>query len=431
MGGEQSSFSADVSSGSPQSGGQLGAVFSRLSPRLLPDFLARVQVRQAIANQKAEQEAARQTAIYEADGRLDACEGAMRMHALVERFFARGAGNDSATSEIEVLADFRASSSGKQCRRPLTWESARAALACLASHSSGWFQIAKTVHSTQPASYLRRLPGGSSTAAMASLQNELQKLTEERRRVSGSEDAHCVTRELFCQEKPKPVGATCEVLCISSQSEHLVPVLNSSPSSDCPAEHQTTDESDGGDIVPTPEMKAVACPNTAAATCEKKQRVQPPLPRSEPVQRTRSGHVFRKQQSVYVPQIIKKTRVKKESVVMIDEEDLEPVAPSCSSNVQLNGTIACTPLKHICRKERRKEMNALKIVGLKEQCKELGQSGLKAELVRRLLKAELSTEVVSESNVQLRTQGQSRKLSVGKACALGDATKSRRRLIII
>ena len=266
MGGEQSTFSADVSSGSPQSGGQLGAVFSRLSPRLLPDFLARVQVRQAIANQKAEQEAARQTAIYEADGRLDACEGAMRMHALVERFFARGARNDSATSEIEVLADFRASSSGMQCRRPLTWKSARAALACLASHSSGWFQIAETVHSTQPASYLRRLPGGSSTAAMASLQNELQKLTEERRRVSGSEDAHCVTRELFCQEKPKPVGATCEVLCISSQSEHLVPVLNSSPSSDCPAEHQTTDDSDGGDIVPTPEMVAVKCPSTAACT---------------------------------------------------------------------------------------------------------------------------------------------------------------------
>ena len=266
MGGEQSTFSADASSGSPQSGGQLGAILARLSPRLLADFLARVQVRQAIANQDAEQEAARQTAIDEADGRLDACEGAMRMHAIVERFFARGAGNDSATSEIEVLADFRASSFGMQCRRPLTWESARAALACLASHSSGWFQIVETVHSTQPASYFRRLPGGTSTAAMASLQNELQKLTEERRRVSGSEDAHCVTRGLFYRAKPKPVGATCEVLCISSQSEHLVPVLNSSPSSDCPAEHQTTDDSDGGDIVPTPEVVAVACPSTAACT---------------------------------------------------------------------------------------------------------------------------------------------------------------------
>ena len=76
-------------------------------------------------------------------------------------------------------------------------------------------------------------------------------------------------------------------------------------------------------------------------------------------------------------------------------------------------------------------MNALKIVGLKEQCKELGQSGLKAELVGRLLKAELSTEVVSESNVQLRTQGQSRKFSVGEACALGGPTKTGRRLMII
>ena len=197
-----------------------------------------------------------------------------------------------------------------------------------------------------------------------------------------------------------------------------------------PAEHQTTDDSDGDDIVPTPEMKAVACPNTAAATCEKKQRVQPPPPMSEPVQQTRSGRVLRKPHAIYVPQSIKKTRVKKESVVMIDDEDLEPVSPSCSSNVQLNGTIACTPLNHICRKERRKVLKALKIVDLKEQCKELGQSGLKAELVRRLLKAKLSTEVVSESNVQVRTQGQSRKFSVGAACTLGGPTKIRRRLII-
>merc|ERR1712032_677723 len=101
----------------------------------------------------------------------------MVMHGVVEHMFARDI-NMFAT-DVEVLAASCSTSFGAQCRRPMDTSQARAALACLASHSAMWFKLEAPQYSQRVGSFLRCLPGGSSAAAMSALRTELRNLHQE------------------------------------------------------------------------------------------------------------------------------------------------------------------------------------------------------------------------------------------------------------
>jgi len=132
-----------------------------------------------------DREAAHEAELGKLDAALGACEDALTAHKVLTSLFARGEGRASSATENELLAAVCSLSFAVQCKRQLSLEAGRAAIARLKEHGVGtWFYIEEAVLSTTAGCYLRRLPGGSMCAARESLVQELQKLREEKRKIA-------------------------------------------------------------------------------------------------------------------------------------------------------------------------------------------------------------------------------------------------------
>jgi len=126
---------------------------------------------------EAEREAHR-AAVDALERQMCTCEDALAVHAVVQQLFARGTGKDSAASEAEVIVAVCSESFSAQCHRPLSRESARAAMAYLERKATTWYRVEAAVHSRHAGAYLRRIPGGSSEAVRELLLNDLRELKE-------------------------------------------------------------------------------------------------------------------------------------------------------------------------------------------------------------------------------------------------------------
>lgn len=169
---------------------------SRSGNDRLQSLRERVQKRE-VADRAAENHRMR---IAELVKRIATCEEAMIAHGVVVQLFARGGsftdecfassqiddlfkrggGSAGKASEAEVINGLTAARSGMQSRRPIDAICAREALDCLTEFAAGWFVRSSLQYSNRPGSILRRLPGGSSTAATEALASELVRLSDER-----------------------------------------------------------------------------------------------------------------------------------------------------------------------------------------------------------------------------------------------------------
>jgi len=169
-----SAGSAAVAGAPPHSGVPTAA------GRSMEDRIQAIKMRM-LARQEAERkQAALQAAIRDLEHQCAVCEDAMALQPVLEMLFARGKGTSSAATEVELLSAATSSCYSAQFRRPMDREVACAALACLTARSAEWYRVEAAVHSRSAGSFLRRIAGGSSKAAMEALKAELQALKAQR-----------------------------------------------------------------------------------------------------------------------------------------------------------------------------------------------------------------------------------------------------------
>jgi len=139
--------------------------------------LARLKMNRCLAAQEA--------AILGAEREVAICEDAMAVHGVLEQLFARGEGKNSAASEAELLSAVTSTSFARQFRRPMDRETTQTALAFLTAKASDWYKAEAAVHSRTAGSYLRRVAGGSSKAAMKALLTTHQELKAKHTELKG------------------------------------------------------------------------------------------------------------------------------------------------------------------------------------------------------------------------------------------------------
>mmetsp|Transcript_858 Transcript_858/g.1655 ORF Transcript_858/g.1655 Transcript_858/m.1655 type:complete len:434 (-) Transcript_858:137-1438(-) len=158
--------------------------------------------------QKQDSEAERsahRAAVDALEKQMCTCEDAMAVHAVVQQLFARGTGNNSAASEAEVVAAVCSESFSAQCRRPLSRDSARTAMAYLERRATDWYHVEAAVHSRHAGAYLRRISGGSSEAVRESLSRDICKLKERHSNLL-PKPSNATTNGLTEAACPKAVG---------------------------------------------------------------------------------------------------------------------------------------------------------------------------------------------------------------------------------